>query len=146
MILESSTIFQMEVSLELIAGPAPEAVTERIFEISKELKEYKTTTIEEVDLTKIGTSVYGNLQVEIVHSTADYKDLMHEIFDFGAIKHFILSNPKFTFLFDAMHAVTGPYAKEIFITELGLPSHSVINAIPLEDFNGGHPDPNLTVK
>jgi phosphoglucomutase len=84
------------------------------------------------------------LVVEIVDPIVDYVELMKEIFDFAAIKQFLSNNPSFTFLFDAMHAVTGPYAKQLFVNELGFSSSSLINAVPSEDFNGGHPDPNLT--
>ena len=69
---------------------------------------------------------------------------MKEIFDFNAISEFLKSTPSFTFLFDAMHAVTGPYAKRIFVDELDMPIESLINFVPKEDFNNGHPDPNLT--
>jgi phosphoglucomutase len=98
----------------------------------------------QVDLSKLGTQLMEGLTIEIVDPIVDYVELMKEIFDFGGIKQFLSSNPSFTFLFDAMHAVTGPYAKQLFVTELGFPTSSVINAVPSEDFNGGHPDPNLT--
>lgn len=87
---------------------------------------------------------FGKLSVEIVDPISDYVQLMKEIFDFAAIQSFIQNRRDFKFLFDSMHAVTGPYAKRIFVEELGFPETSVINAIPKEDFNGGHPDPNLT--
>jgi phosphoglucomutase len=69
---------------------------------------------------------------------------MKQIFDFDLIRNFIKSNPKFTLLFDGMHGVTGPYGKRVFVEELGLPADSVMNCIPLPDFGGGHPDPNLS--
>ena len=97
-----------------------------------------------VDLSTIGEQVFGSLTVEIIDGIEDYVELVKEIFDFEAIRNFISTRPKFTFLFDAMHAVTGPYAKRIFCQELGLPLNSIINAVPKPDFNNGHPDPNLT--
>jgi phosphoglucomutase len=85
------------------------------------------------------------MKVEVIDSVSDYVQLMKEIFDFSSIREFVSSTPSFTFLFDAMHAVTGHYATQIFIKELGFDPSSVINAIPKEDFGNGHPDPNLTV-
>lgn len=83
--------------------------------------------------------------MEIVDSVSDWAELMQEIFDISAIKKFLTRRgDKFKLLFDAMHGVTGPYGKHIFIDLLGLPVNSVMNAVPLEDFGGGHPDPNLT--
>ena len=125
-------------------GPAPEAVTEKIYSISKSLEVYQICEIENFELDTIQTKSFGKLEVEIVDSISDYVLLMKEIFDFAAIQLFLHNQPSFKFLFDAMHAVTGPYAKRIFVKELGLAETSVINAVPKEDFNGGHPDPNLT--
>ena len=85
-------------------GPAPESVTEKIFEISKALKVYKTEDIHDLDLSIVGSKKYGNMEVEIVDGIVDYVTMVKEIFDFKAIKEFLKSNPKFTFLFDAMHA------------------------------------------
>lgn len=123
-------------------GPAPEAVTEKIFEVSKTLTEYHQVEVENVDLTV--SKKYGDMMVEIVDPIDDYVALMQDIFDFKAIKSFLKNDKSFSFLFDAMHAVTGPYAIRIFVQELGLSAESVINAVPSPDFNGGHPDPNLT--
>lgn len=86
----------------------------------------------------------GDLQVEIVDSVADYVVLLKSIFDFDLIRSFLSKNPEFTVLFDGMHGVTGPYGQQIFVKELDLPQKSVMNCIPLPDFGGGHPDPNLT--
>ncbi|KAF3200474.1 Phosphoglucomutase-2 [Orbilia oligospora] len=126
-------------------GPAPEGVTNEIFKRSKEIAEYKVDTrVEEIDLSTIGTATYGDLEVEIVDGVQDYVDMLKEIFDFDLIRSFLKKNPDFKVLFDALHAVTGPYAVRIFVEELGLPASSVINSVPLPDFGGGHPDPNLT--
>ncbi|KAJ3274703.1 Phosphoglucomutase-2 [Terramyces sp. JEL0728] len=111
-------------------GPAPEAVTEKIFAVTKSITEYKIVDVPEIDVSTVGITKHNDFQVEIVDSIVDYVALMKEIFDFNAIKSFLSSNPHFTVLFDAMHA--------------GLPESSVINFVPKEDFNEGHPDPNLT--
>lgn len=124
-------------------APAPESVTNKIFETSKSLTSYKIEEIPEVDLTKIGTQKVGNLEVEIIDSTADYVEFLKEIFDFDLIKSFLQTHKDFKVLFDALHGVTGPYGKAIFEKELGL-SSSTQNCVPLPDFGGGHPDPNLT--
>ncbi|RYO89882.1 hypothetical protein DL766_006428 [Monosporascus sp. MC13-8B] len=124
-------------------GPAPESVTNKIYEASKTLTSYKIADIPDVDITTIGIKTYGNLEVEIVDSTADYVEFMKEIFDFGLIKKFFKNHPDFKVLFDGLNGVTGPYGKAIFEQELGLPN-STQNCIPKPDFGGGHPDPNLT--
>ncbi|KAF9314426.1 Phosphoglucomutase-2 [Podila horticola] len=125
-------------------GPAPEAVTEKIYEITQTLTSYKEVQLAPVDLSTIGTQRVGDLQVEIVDSVADYVVLLKSIFDFDLIRSFLSKNPEFTVLFDGMHGVTGPYGQQIFVKELDLPQKSVMNCIPLPDFGGGHPDPNLT--
>ncbi|KAF9430981.1 Phosphoglucomutase-2 [Podila epigama] len=125
-------------------GPAPEAVTERIYEITQKLTSYKEVKLPPVDLSVIGTQLVGNLEVEIIDSVADYVVLLKNIFDFDLIRSFLSKNPDFTVLFDGMHGVTGPYGQRIFVQELGLPQESVMNCTPLPDFGGGHPDPNLT--
>jgi phosphoglucomutase len=124
-------------------APAPESVTNKIFEVSKSLTEYKITDLDEVDLFHLGTKTYGSLEVEIIDSTADYVQLMKEIFDFDLIRSFLATHKDFKILFDGLHGVTGPYATAIFQTELGLPSSSTQNCEPKPDFGGGHPDPNL---
>ncbi|KAI1417082.1 phosphoglucomutase 2 [Hypoxylon sp. FL1857] len=124
-------------------GPAPEGVTNKIFETSKSLTSYKISDIPDIDITTIGTRTYGGLEVEIVDSTADYMQMLKEIFDFPLIKKFFSQNPDFKVLFDGLHGVTGPYGKAIFEEELGLKG-STQNCVPKPDFNGGHPDPNLT--
>jgi phosphoglucomutase len=121
-------------------GSAVESVTEKIFARSLEIEAYKTTDNPAVDLEKLGTNHIGDLEVEIINGVTDYADLMESLFDFNAIKTMFVSG--FTMCFDAMHAITGPYAKEIFVNRLGAPQDSLINATPLPDFGGGHPDPN----
>ncbi|KAI1311897.1 Phosphoglucomutase-2 [Mortierella claussenii] len=125
-------------------GPAPESVTEKIYEITQKLTAYKEIALDKVDLSTIGTQHIGSLEVEIVDSVADYLVLLKNIFDFDLIKNFLQNNPDFTVLFDGMHGVTGPYGQQIFVNELGLPQKSVMNCVPKPDFGGGHPDPNLT--
>jgi phosphoglucomutase len=95
-------------------------------------------------LEEIGDFTYGPLKVQIIDSVGDYLTLLEEIFDFDLIKKFLKSTPDFKVLFDGLHGVTGPYAHAIFVKTLGLPETSVQNCIPLPDFGGGHPDPNLT--
>ncbi|KAF8581530.1 Phosphoglucomutase, first 3 domain-containing protein [Ramaria rubella] len=124
-------------------GPAPENVTEKIFEKTKSITRYQVLTAPEVDLSKIGEFTYGPAKVSIIDSVSDYVTLVSSIFDFPLIKSFLSSTPTFRVLFDGLHGVTGPYARAIFLDTLGLPPSSVQNAIPLPDFGGGHPDPNL---
>ncbi|KAG0640855.1 hypothetical protein HOY80DRAFT_778135 [Tuber brumale] len=125
-------------------APAPEKVTDKIYEITKTISEYKIADIPDIDLATIGTNIYGPLEVEIIDSVECYVSYMKEIFDFPLIKSFFASNPKFRVLFDGLNGVTGPYGIAIFQKELGLPSSSTQNCVPLPDFGGGHPDPNLT--
>ncbi|CAF9942223.1 Phosphoglucomutase-2 [Imshaugia aleurites] len=124
-------------------APAPESVTNKIFATSKSLTEYKIADIPTVDISKIGSKTYGPLEVEIIDSTADYVEMLKDIFDFPLIKSFLESHKDFKTLFDALNGVTGPYGVAIFEKELGLPSSSTQNCIPSPDFGGGHPDPNL---
>ncbi|KAK9446588.1 uncharacterized protein V1518DRAFT_140106 [Limtongia smithiae] len=125
-------------------GPAPESVTNKIYEVTTTIQSYEMSTIPEVDLATIGEKQYGSLKVEIIDSTEDYVAMLKEIFDFELIKGFLAGNPEFKVLFDGLNGVTGPYGKAIFVDELGLPASSVQNCQPLPDFGGGHPDPNLT--
>lgn len=105
---------------------------------------YKIDDIADIDLSTIGTKTYGSLEVEIIDSTADYVEMLKDIFDFSLIQSFLESHRDFKVLFDALHGVTGPYGKAIFEKELGLPSSSSTqNCEPSPDFGGGHPDPNL---
>ncbi|MEJ1118975.1 alpha-D-glucose phosphate-specific phosphoglucomutase [Phyllobacterium sp. CCNWLW109] len=122
-------------------GPAPEKITEAIFAISKTIKEYRIAESADVDIDMIGTQKLGDMDVEIVDSVADYAALMETLFDFDAIRSLIKSG--FTLRFDSMHAVTGPYGKEILEKRLGAPEGTCLNFVPLTDFGGHHPDPNL---
>ncbi|KAI5290287.1 Phosphoglucomutase-2 [Ascosphaera acerosa] len=124
-------------------GPAPESVTNKIFEVSKTLTSYKIADIPEVDIAALGSRTYGPLEVEIIDSTADYVAMLKEIFDFDLIRAFLRSKPDFKVLFDGLNGVTGPYGRAIFVQELGLPESSVQNCDPAPDFRGFHPDPNL---
>jgi phosphoglucomutase len=122
-------------------GPAPEKITDAIFARSKVIDSYKIVEADDVDLDAIGTALVGDLQVVVVDPVTDYADLMETLFDFDAIR--ALMKGGFRIAIDSMSAVTGPYAVEIFENRLGAPSGSVRNAVPLPDFGGLHPDPNL---
>lgn len=104
---------------------------------------YKFASIPDVDLSTIGTQNCGPLEVEIIDSTADYVQMMKEIFDFDLIRDLFKAHPDFKVLFDGLHGVTGPYGHALLIKELGLPESSIQNHVPKPDFNGAHPDPNL---
>lgn len=121
-------------------GPAPEEVTERIFAATKEITNYEILEAQDVDLTMLGMQQLGSMVVEVVDPVADYAEMMEGLFDFGAIRNLLSSG--FRVAFDAMHAVTGPYATEILENRLGSPKGTVMNGIPSPDFGGGHPDPN----
>ncbi|MCB5204341.1 alpha-D-glucose phosphate-specific phosphoglucomutase [Neorhizobium sp. T786] len=122
-------------------GPAPEKITEAIFERSTVIDEYKIVDAADIDLDAIGTLDVGGMAVEVVDPVADYAQLMEELFDFVAIRSLIAGG--FRVVMDSMGAVTGPYAKDIIEKRLGAPNGSVRNFIPLPDFGGHHPDPNL---
>ncbi|KAF9677444.1 hypothetical protein SADUNF_Sadunf08G0108300 [Salix dunnii] len=128
-------------------GPAPEGITDKIYENTKTIKEYLTADLPDVDITAIGVTSFcgpeGYFDVEVFDSASDYVKLMKSIFDFESIRK-LLSSPKFTFCYDALHGVAGAYAKRIFVEELGAQESSLLNCVPKEDFGGGHPDPNLT--
>lgn len=121
-------------------GPASETVTDKIYECSKTLDLYKIIATEDVDLDTLGTQSLEDMTVEIVDPVADYAALMETIVDFDKIK--ALFKGGFTMCFDAMHAVTGPYAHAILEDRLGAAKGTVINGIPSPDFGKGHPDPN----
>jgi phosphoglucomutase len=123
--------------------PAPEKITDKIFGFTQSINELKLADIPDVDLGTVGTHSFGSFEVEIVDYTTDYFATLKEVFDFDAIRA-LLKRSDFRFVFDAMHAVTGAYAGPLFVDELGAPASSVMNAVPLPDFGGGHPDPNLT--
>jgi phosphoglucomutase len=123
-------------------GPATETVTEAIFATSKRITEYRRVEAADVDLGRLGDQKVGAMTVSVIDPVSDYADLMESLFDFAAIRALLKSG--FRIKFDAMHAVTGPYARDIFLKRLGAPANSVMNAVPLPDFGNGHPDPNLT--
>jgi len=123
-------------------GPAPEKITEAIYERSKEIQEYKILEAADVNIDRPGVFKLGTMEVEVIDSVSSYLKLMENIFDFDRISDLIKSG-SFRLTIDPMHAVTGPYAKTIFEERLGAAAGTVINGIPLEDFGGGHPDPNL---
>ena len=122
-------------------GPAPEKITDAVFERTKVIDRYLITDARVIDLGTIGTQQSGDMAVEVIDSVADYAALMQTLFDFPAIANMFASG--FTMRFDALHAVTGPYAHRIFEDILGAPKGTVVNGTPLPDFGGGHPDPNL---
>ena len=123
-------------------GPAPEAVTEKIYRHTLTIDKYLTIEADEIDLERIGRSELGGMEIEIIDPVADYADLMASIFDFENISQ-LLTNRRFHMCFDAMHAVTGPYARTILEEQLGAEPGTVINGAPSESFGGKHPDPNL---
>jgi len=123
-------------------GPAPEKITEAIFEKSKTIQSYKIIAAPDVALDVIDENDLADMKVQVIDAVEDYTELMESLFDFNAIKDLLGSG--FRMRFDAMHAVTGPYAQEIFIKRLGASADSLMNCVPLPDFGGGHPDPNLT--
>ncbi len=123
-------------------GPAPESLTTTIHRRSREMYGYKIVVDEPpVALERLGTTALGDLSVEVIDPVADYASLMEQLFDFDRLCE-LLSGGHFRFRFDAMHAVTGPYARAILVDRLGAPAASLLNAEPLPDFGGGHPDPN----
>ena len=122
-------------------GPAPEKVTEAIYARSREIDRYAIADIADIDLDTIGSFSAVDMTVEVIDPVADYADLMESLFDFEAIRAMFASG--FGMVFDAMHAVTGPYAVEILERRLGAAPGTVRNAVPLPDFGGHHPDPNL---
>ncbi|NXD26898.1 PGM1 protein, partial [Spelaeornis formosus] len=131
-------------------GPAPEAVTDKIFQISKKIEEYAICPDLQVDLGTIGKQQFDlenkfkPFTVEIVDSVEAYANMLRNIFDFNALKELLSGKNQLKIRIDAMHGVVGPYVKKILCEELGAPANSAVNCTPLEDFGGHHPDPNLT--
>ena len=123
-------------------GPAPADVTEAVFRRSRKLTEYRTADAADLDIDRLGESSIGSMVVEVIDPVADYAALMRRLFDFDGIRS-LLASGKFRMRFDAMHAVTGPYAREILQRRLGAPAGTVMNGEPKPDFGGHHPDPNL---
>ena len=121
-------------------GPAPETVTTEIYAQTQKLDRYRISDAPDVDLDVLGRSTIEAMNVEVFDPVEDYAGAMQELFDFNAIRQLFAGG--FRMCFDAMHAVSGPYAKAVLEDLLGAPPGTVINGVPLEDFGGGHPDPN----
>ncbi|MYM33982.1 alpha-D-glucose phosphate-specific phosphoglucomutase [Duganella sp. FT94W] len=121
-------------------GPAPENVTEAIFQRTATIAHYRISDAADIDLNRLGPSRIEQTEVTVIDPVADYAELMERLFDFDAIRQLFAGG--FRMCFDGMHAVSGPYAKAIIEGQLGAPAGTVINAVPLEDFGGHHPDPN----
>jgi len=123
-------------------GPAPEKITEAIFAKTKTIAQYKISDIANIDIDVLSETQLNGFAMQVIDPVSDYVDLMSAMFDFSAIKKLFASG--FNLRFDAMHAVTGPYAREILVNRLGAPKSSLLNCDVCENFGGGHPDPNLT--
>jgi phosphoglucomutase len=123
-------------------GPAPEKVTDAIYQRTREIDSFRTIEAQDIDIDLPGTQVLGGMSVKVIDPVDDYAQLMRELFDFDAI-HQLFNSGVFRMRFDAMHAITGPYARRILEQLLGAEPGTVINGEPREDFGGGHPDPNL---
>lgn len=123
-------------------APAPEGLTRAFTEHSRSISDYQISESADIDLDQIAAFDDGKTRIEIIDAVSDYAELMATLFDFGAIRK-LFSDGTFKMCFDAMHAVTGPYAKAIIEDTLGAAPGTVINGAPLPDFGGGHPDPNL---
>ena len=122
-------------------GPANESFTDAVYQRTLQITEYRTVAADPVDLCVVRETKIGAMDVSIIDPVADYADLLESLFDFGRIAG-LLTRPEFCMRFDAMHAVTGPYASEILEGRLGAPAGTVVNGTPLPDFGGAHPDPN----
>uniref|UniRef100_A0A8C7G153 Phosphoglucomutase 1 n=1 Tax=Oncorhynchus kisutch TaxID=8019 RepID=A0A8C7G153_ONCKI len=131
-------------------GPAQDAVTNRIFQISRTIEEYAICPEILVDLATLSKQTFDlenkfkPFTVEIVDSVESYANMLRNIFDFAALKELLSGENHIKIQLDAMHGVMGPYVKRILCEELGSPANSAINCVPLQDFGGQHPDPNLT--
>ena len=123
-------------------GPAPEKITDAIYAKSLTLTQYRTLDTQDIDLDVIGETRLGDMCIEVIDPVSDYAGLMQTLFDFDRI-HALIDSGLFRMCFDGMHAITGPYAVEIFEHRLGVSPDALINVEPKEDFGGGHPDPNL---
>ena len=123
-------------------GPAPEKVTEAIYANSQKIENYVIADTPDVDLDTVGEKILGETKIKIIDPVADYAEMMAKLFDFDLIKR-LFQIGKFKMRYDAMNAVTGPYAKYILEGVLKAPEGTVVNAVPKEDFGGLHPDPNL---
>lgn len=123
-------------------GPSPESFTEAVYQRSRVIDSFRIADIPDMDLDHLGVIQIEDRKVEIIDPVADYAELMERLFDFELVSQ-ALKAGSITVCFDAMHAITGPYAREILERRLGASPGSVINGVPKEDFGGGHPDPNL---
>ena len=122
-------------------GPAPESVTGRVFEQTKKITEYRTLEDDDLDIDQQGIVLFADTEIVVIDPLIDYTAVMEELFDFAALRALFAGG--FRMRFDAMNAVTGPYARHILEERLGAPAGTVVNGTPLEDFGGHHPDPNL---
>ncbi|XP_069778150.1 phosphoglucomutase-like protein 5 isoform X4 [Narcine bancroftii] len=131
-------------------GPAPESVTEKIYQISKKIEEFAICPDLRVDLSRLGRQEFDlenkfkPFRVEIVDTVDVYLNMLRTIFDFSAIRGLLTGANQLKIRIDAMHGVMGPYVRRILCDELGAPANSAVNCVPMEDFGGQHPDPNLT--
>ncbi len=123
-------------------GPAPEKITEAIYAETRKISRYLTLDTPDLEIDNVGVQQLGDTQIEVIDPVTDYAELMQSLFDFDRI-HALINSGLFSMRFDAMHAITGPYAVEIFENRLGVTPDTLMNAEPREDFGGGHPDPNL---
>ncbi|MCA0272410.1 MAG: alpha-D-glucose phosphate-specific phosphoglucomutase [Proteobacteria bacterium] len=121
-------------------GPAPEALTDAMFAVTKTISEYRIVDAPDVDIATVGETTLGSMRVRVVDCVADYAALMETLFDFKALRTLFAGG--FRMRMDSMNAVTGPYAREILENRLGAPKGTVTHAVPLPDFGGMHPDPN----
>jgi phosphoglucomutase len=121
-------------------GPAPEGVTDKIFAATKTITQYQIIETTDIDLDTVGATELAGMKINVIDPVSDYAELMKNLFDFNAMRALFKSG--FTMRFDAMHAITGPYAHEILERQLGAPEGTVMNGIPSPDFGKGHPDPN----
>lgn len=131
-------------------GPAPDALTNKMYELSTKIKEYKIVDGINVDLNQIGSSKFDvdgkAFVVDVIDSVANYVELMKEIFDFSKLKAFVSGSKPLKMRMDGLNGVTGPYIREIFVNQLGATDNNIVHTIPLPDFGGLHPDPNLIVR
>lgn len=123
-------------------GPAPTSFTDAVYEISKAIQEYSIADADDIDLERQQSLRMGEMKIDVIDPVADYAELMESLFDFDKIKS-LFDAGLLNIRFDAMHAITGPYASEILNNRLAANEDAVMNGTPLEDFGGGHPDPNL---
>ena len=123
-------------------GPASEELTDAIYRQSLEIEQYHTLESADIDLVHIGSQQLADMRIEVIDPVTDYAQLMEQLFDFERIRA-LLTGGSFSMQFDGMNAVTGPYAQRILEQQLGAPAGSVMRGLPMQDFGGEHPDPNL---